>query len=820
MELMELASQFEQRYDYETLEKAKQLHKEFLSRFPRENLSSLSLEEYALGYKKKDSLCWWLEYHTSPLGSIKGGFAGKHIIYYSTKDQEWKYPDHFDSVEQAWQQLRHDICELLDAYDQLPSEGISPDSLVFNANMLKGKLLFLYHPDKFLPIYKAKHLHAILSALNVPENEWKGKDTIECNLLLKNVVNELEPLNKWHPVKLMAFLWHVVITDEKYYKIAPGENASLWSQFLKEGLISVGWNEVGDLTQYPDYEEFKTAFLKHHFHTGTPNNAKANELWEFYNLQPGDKVIANQGTSKILGIGTVTKGYEYREDLSPYKHVVYVQWDTVYDPPLSIPKQDYWAFATLREVSKKEVLKWTKHREQHSGIDAENYTEEEELFFTKLEKALERKGQCILYGPSGTGKTYLAKRYIQWKNEKEELLTSEGKQSQKLWMMIASVRHDFQWEDILTNGGTIDFELKSVKRNFRLAQKGDKVLCYKGGGNERCFVGLAEIDQPFDGQKLRVKGLYAFKQPIPFEEVKDIREYQQTQAGRMGNRGTMFELSESFSEWLVNYLLEIEDEEAVQYLSETRNTNMDVCTFHPSFTYEDFIEGFKPIANNHGQVLFNLQDGILKTLCKKAEENPDQPYFLIIDEINRGNVPKIFGEIITLLEKDKRGMKVTLPQSKETFTIPENVYIIGTMNTSDRSIKMMDAALKRRFAFIECMPRYELIDQTIDQLGLSPKDILEQINEKLVAMGGRDKQIGHAYFMKDGQPVATVEDLKEIYELDIIPLVQDYCFDDYERLASIVGPSFVDTEVMDINRSIFTEPDDVFIAALNEHFKG
>lgn len=133
---------------------------------------------------------------------------------------------------------------------------------------------------------------------------------------------------------------------------------------------------------------------------------------------------------------------------------------------------------------------------------------------------------------------------------------------------------------------------------------------------------------------------------------------------------------------------------------------------------------------------------------------------------------------------------------------------------------MMDAALKRRFAFMECMPNYELLNQNIDQVGLSSKEILQSINDKLMATGGRDKQIGHAYFMKGDQPISTVDDLKEVYELEIIPLVQDYCFNDYEQLADIVGSRFVDTDRMEINHAIFNEPDDVFIEAINDHFKG
>lgn len=819
MQLQELASHFDQRYPQSRLNKAEQVHQELLEKFPREKLKAMALEEYALGRTKRDSFCWWLEYNTSELGGIKGGSANKHIIYFSKKHQEWRFPDQFDTVEQAWLALRDDIVELIGAYDYVEPDTLSEDNLLQNANMLKGKILFVYHPEKFIPFYNKEHLHAVLKALNVPETQWKGKDTVECNLLARKHLNDQEPFREWSPIKIGRFFVEYVMKEETYLKVAPGENANQWLQCLEEGIISIGWNEVGDITQYPDYEEFKSAFIEKVPLADNKKVTKANEVWQFYNLKHGDKVIANKGTSKILGIGTVTKGYEYRDDIEPYKHVVYVDWEVVYDNSLSIPKQGYWAMSTVREVSKKEVLKWIGSEKQPGQSASITFTEDEEKFFSKMEKALDRKGQCILYGPPGTGKTYLAKRYIDWKNEKENLLTGQDKSEQQLWMMVASARHTFQWEDILESGGTIDFELKSVQRNFRLAKEGDRVLCYKGGSQERSFVGLAEIVKRFDGEKLIVKGVLSFKQPIPFDDVKDQKEYQQTQAGRMGNRGTMFEINDEFREWIVNYLLEAEDNNAVQYLDDRNQTNIELCTFHPSFTYEDFIEGYKPITNEQGQVMFDLQAGLLKKICQRAEENEDRPYFLIVDEINRGNIPKIFGDMITVMEKDKRGTPLTLPQSKVTFTIPSNVYIIGTMNTSDRSIKMMDAALKRRFAFIECMPNYELLNQFIDHVGLSPKDILQNINDKLTSMGGRDKQIGHAYFMKNGQPISTVADLKEVYELEIIPLIQDYCFNDYEQFADIIGSRFVDTERMEINHEIFNEPDDVFIEAILEYFK-
>lgn len=237
---------------------------------------------------------------------------------------------------------------------------------------------------------------------------------------------------------------------------------------------------------------------------------------------------------------------------------------------------------------------------------------------------------------------------------------------------------------------------------------------------------------------------------------------------------------------------------AMQYLK-WKEQNIDgnilteFITFHPSFSYEDFIEGYKP-HSIEGNPNFKLQDGVFKSLCSKALNNKKNNYFLIIDEINRGDVAKIFGEMITLIENDKRGLSLTLSQSKEDFSVPDNIYIIATMNTSDKSIKMMDATLRRRFGFIECMPQYELISKPSENLDISPKDILNKINKDLREIEDREKQIGHAYFMKNEKQIETIEELREVYIYEIIPLVSEYCFNEYEKMGEIIGERFIDKD--------------------------
>ncbi|OOE12489.1 AAA family ATPase [Fictibacillus arsenicus] len=803
------------------LEEAKRLHKEFIMKFPKNDLSNMTVEHYALGRTKKDSFGWWLEYNSIPLGSIKGGSAAKHIIYFRKKDNQWQYPSQYENVEQAWLALRDDMLKLINAFDNGTYKGIEEDNLLSPANMLKGKILYMYHPDKLVTIYNANHLRKFLLELGVSETEFKGKDSVELNIMLRQVINNTEELKEFDPILISHFLYHEFMREEQYVKVSPGNEGVKWEECLDGGYISVGWDTVGDLTEFNDYKEFKAAFQNLGLHNSVQKNTeKANELWEFYQLKTGDKVIANKGKSKILGIGTVTeKGYEYRDDLATFKHVVYVKWDTVYNPALEIPKQEYWGYKTVAKVGKKQVIEWTTSKEVE-GTPVKHYTSEEERFFEMIEQALNRKGQIILYGPPGTGKTYMARKFINWKNEKEKLFKNQGNPL-KTWLMVASEStDDFRWEQIL-DGKEERWNTKTVVRNFKNVKKGEKILCYRGGSARNALVGIAEIVGEYEDESILVKGVRSFDTEIPYKEFKDLPEYKSTQAGKMGNRGTLFEVNDQFVDAVKETLIEYGDIENATILdNHVSQNNMEICTFHPSYQYEDFLEGYKPVHSDNGNIAFKLEKGIFRLFAEKAQENEDSNYYFIIDELNRGNVPKIFGEIITLLEMDKREVEVRLPQSKESFCIPKNLFLIGTMNTSDRSIKMMDAALKRRFAFIECMPNYDLINHPVDLLSITPGDILRSINEKLLFLQGRDKQIGHAYFMKNGEQVNSISEIKEIFNFEIIPLVQEYCFDDYSQLAEIIGEEFINIEKMEINTALLYETDDAFIQAIENQFKG
>ncbi|MFC5772813.1 McrB family protein [Ectobacillus antri] len=245
-----------------------------------------------------------------------------------------------------------------------------------------------------------------------------------------------------------------------------------------------------------------------------------------------------------------------------------------------------------------------------------------------------------------------------------------------------------------------------------------------------------------------------------------------------------------------------------EFLRLVNEGQIQFITFHQSYAYEDFIEGLK----SDGEGIFKPEDGVLKQIVIEAlyegviNKHPDKKlciqqalkqerafdftharkYVLIIDEMNRGNVSKILGELLTLLEEDKRltadnALIVELPYSKEKFALPPNLYIIGTMNTADRSIALLDTALRRRFVFEEIMPNPDLLESVGEDIDLPA--LLAVINQRIEVLYDRDHTIGHAYFIN----AKTDEEISTIFQAKVIPLLQEYFYDDWEKIGLVLG---------------------------------
>jgi len=261
--------------------------------------------------------------------------------------------------------------------------------------------------------------------------------------------------------------------------------------------------------------------------------------------------------------------------------------------------------------------------------------------------------------------------------------------------------------------------------------------------------------------------------------------------------------------------------------SDTDGNRFEFITFHQSYAYEDFVEGIRPEANNDGDVTYNVRPGVLRRICDRARNDPGHRYPLFIDEINRGNVAKIFGELITLVEGDKRlsfdskgnkikGLEVTLPYSGLLFGVPTNLDLIGTMNTADRSIALLDTALRRRFRFEELMPNPRLIEG--QGSGIIPDDeggeidlrqLLEALNVRLTYLLNREHTLGHAYFTK----VRNFTDLRSVLTKAIMPLLQEYFYDDWRQIRLVFADQSVTDPEYQLVRQTITRAGDLFPGA-------
>lgn len=362
----------------------------------------------------------------------------------------------------------------------------------------------------------------------------------------------------------------------------------------------------------------------------------------------------------------------------------------------------------------------------------------------------EKTGQNrILYGPPGTGKTYSINSY------KSELI--EGQMTNKTDYRFMGLN----WKEIV-------------------------YLAFYENGNQSLTI--REIDQTevvraYAKTKLN-KTTYGTISRIVTENGTE------SSTNRASRKGTdLFE--KRGTAWRLTPEGELEAEEIInsQYKrNDQEDYFFEMIAFHQSFSYEDFIEGIRAETVD-GQIQYEIRKGVFLRFCEKAAEDPYNNYLFVIDEINRGNISKIFGELILLIEPSKRlGGKdqqtVTLPYSGDTFGITQNVFLLGTMNTADRSIAFMDTALRRRFDFVEVMPYPALLSEVVGKIeGVDVGEVLETLNRRIEYLLDRDHLVGHAFFIEN----ETLEDLQSTFEMKLLPLLQEYFYDDYQKIRAILN---------------------------------
>ena len=401
-------------------------------------------------------------------------------------------------------------------------------------------------------------------------------------------------------------------------------------------------------------------------------------------------------------------------------------------------------------------------------------------FLNKSENNMKLTLNTILYGPPGTGKTY------RLKNEFFDRFTDKGSNQSKEEYLEKLVT-DYSWWEVIAASL---YDLKAAKvKNISEHPILKAKVAVSSNKNVRAT-------------------LWGTLQAHTIQECEHVN-YTNRQAPLIFNKN-------GNSEWeVIEENLTAEAPEIIELVSNSKNfkpvttkkKRYVFTTFHQSFSYEDFIEGIKPIVyedeqnpEKGKQVIYDIKPGLFKKIVKEANEDRENDYAIFIDEINRGNIANIFGELITLIEDDKRidtdnYIPAKLPYSNQDFGVPPNLYIIGTMNTADRSVEALDTALRRRFSFIEMNPepsKLSLDEFKCDDINL--EKLLIAINGRIEKLLDKDYCIGHSYFMTIKNRQQPLDELKVIFQNKILPLLQEYFYGDWGKIMLVIGEKFVENK--------------------------
>lgn len=735
-----------------------QLKEEFLKEWPLSRIQNMALEEYT--NLEKTSFCYWLEAITTDVGSIWGGSAYKFGIYKrlnlettSTKDNlitdgEYAWPKKYGNTkEEAFQTVKDIIISIIVNTQNNTLEKIDAIDL---GDAYKWKIAFLYGNFNVVNIFKNDSLLEAAQSIGYKE---KTRDYATLN---RFILSKKDPNQDYFD--FTAELWKKtsLANSKKYWIYAPGENANKWEEFYQEGVMGLGWDALGDLDDYATKKDIKKKLQELEGTESTKQNDTAAN-YEFHKvIKEGNVIFVKKGISELLGYGIVTSDYYYDEDKKTYQKSRKVDWKLKgnWKVDFSLPVK------TLTDVTK------------YSAYDKNYNKYYEELLAimegTKSSNPLENTIPLnqILYGPPGTGKTYHTinkslsiienKKDVELQNEERKDIKNRFGQCVKEGIIVFTTFHQsMSYEDFIegikpkTKGTDVIYEIEDGVFKKIADQARINWLQSKNATNnfEQLFELLKKEWQENENSELRIP------MKSSYFDIIDIRE--KNIDFRKSSGGTGHDL-------VISTLKDI-------FLG---NRSMDSGL---AVYYYPLIEKLKTYKTDKSNV---------------ALEN----YVLIIDEINRGNVSQIFGELITLIEADKRlgeneALEVTLPYSKEKFGVPPNLFIIGTMNTADRSVEALDTALRRRFSFEEMMPKYDKLN-SIEFKGFNLGEVLETINKRVEVLLDRDHTIGHSYFISIASN--DVKKLSTTFQNNIIPLLQEYFYGDYEKIALILGEGFIE----------------------------
>jgi len=393
----------------------------------------------------------------------------------------------------------------------------------------------------------------------------------------------------------------------------------------------------------------------------------------------------------------------------------------------------------------------------------------------------------IYYGPPGTGKTHTMQGLIESYTDAPKTVSDHE------WLL--ELVSNMTWRDVvaaalLEGGGTTSRVPEMVQNRFIRAKQDIQDL--KKNLNQAVWAALQTHAPPECkniGYKNRLEPYWFWK-----------------------NDDGSWQLHNGWEETGADVIDAVERMDKGPEKAEKPIERYEMLTFHQSYSYEDFVEGIRPVLDQEGgggELRYELKRGVFRRICDRARNDPDNRYAFMIDEINRGNISRVFGELITLIEPNKRAgakheLSVRLPYSGDRFSVPSNLDIIGTMNTADRSLAHLDTALRRRFEFRELMPEPALLDPIeFDGSEVDQRRLLDAINVRIEALYDREHTIGHAYFM-DGAP------LNQVFRDRVIPLLAEYFFEDWEKIRAVLGDDRVAED--DLQFILRSEPDDKLIS--------